>query len=79
MAYEESVFRQEFEQKLKEVFDWAKANSPVNFSPDFAQNLDEYNNKLSDLVAHKGDPFKSVPEPEEGGPQYVSVSPAPWP
>jgi hypothetical protein len=78
-AMSQMNFEQEFGQRLDELCNWAKASAPDNFSPDFAENLAELEVKLRDLVHHQGDIFKAQPEPEQGGPQYVNVTAAPWP
>jgi hypothetical protein len=79
VAMSQLSFEQEFSQRLDDLNNWAKAHAPDNFSPDFGQNLEELAGKLRNLVQHQGDIFKAQPEPEQGGPQYVNVTAAPWP
>jgi len=79
VAMSQMSFEHEFGQRLDDLVSWAKASTPDNFSPDFAQNLEELTTKLRNLVQHQGDIFKAQPEPEQGGPQYVNVTAAPWP
>lgn len=78
-AMSQMSFEQEFDQRLDELCVWAKTSAPDNFSPHFAENLAELAMKLRNLVQHQGDIFKAQPEPEQGGPQYVNVTAAPWP
>lgn len=78
-AMSQLSFEQEFSQRLDDLHNWARTNAPDNFSPDFAQNLEELAVKLRNLVEHQGDIFTAQPEPEQGGPQYVNVKAAPWP
>lgn len=79
VAMSQMSFEQEFSQRLDDLCAWAKASAPDNFSPDFGENLAELAGKLRNLVEHQGDIFKAQPEPEQGGPQYVNVTAAPWP
>jgi hypothetical protein len=71
-------FEMEMNAKLNQLIDWAIEHSPkdthhLSYS-DFAEVRDQFNKVACGLT-----PLKNEPEPEEGGAQYINVTPAPWP
>lgn len=71
-------FAMEVNAKINHLIEWIVENSPEKEHPlsfsDFAQVREEFNKVACGL-----DSLKNEPEPSEGGAQYVSVTPAPWP
>ena len=71
-------FAMEVNAKINHLVDWVVENSPDKEHPlsysDFAQVREEFNKIACGLGSSKNEP-----EPSEGGAQYVSVTPAPWP
>ena len=83
-----SSFAQDFERRLDELITWAVANSPNQFAPLTGKDFSDARDKLRKIAIDGGDPFRrresaekasGEPEPSEGGAQYVSVTPNPWP
>lgn len=71
-------FTQQLERQFDELVNWVIANSPN-------ETLELSSNDFADLrreflkTANEGNVFAREPEPEEGGAQYIPVTPAPWP
>jgi hypothetical protein len=75
---EQLKFRTEMLSRFEEFTAWAVANSPGIVSVDFDKCRQEIT-ALAGRDFDMGARNAAIPEPSEDGPQYVSVSPAPWP
>jgi len=86
MAMEEEVRRKfvaDVWHRFEEVQNWAIANWPDSEHPLSTSDFVEGRKEILGLglpAAQKltRDP-QAAPEPEDGGPQYLDVTPAPWP
>jgi hypothetical protein len=78
-ASETSQYADELIRRFDEFTSWAISNWPQKnyplLSSDFAQSRREISSILGKRM-HEGE---SLPPPEKGGPQYVDVTPTPWP
>lgn len=72
-------FASELERRFQEVMQWAIENFPDQGEPLSASDFADVRKELSRIGALAGRPAKREPEPSEGGPQYRSLNPAPWP
>ena len=74
-----AIFAREVERKVDELIAWIVANSPDQkaavSNKDFAKIREQF------CILAGGDSYiaQHVPEPSEGGPQYINDNPAPWP
>ena len=77
-ASEKLAFALEVNNKIHELIEWVIENTPNKESPlhkdDFLEVQENFRK-----IACGIDAQKTEPEPSEGGAQYVSVTPAPWP
>ncbi len=72
-------FASELERRFQELMEWAIGNFPNKGEPLSASDFADARKEISKICAKAGQPWKSAPEPSEGGPQYRSLNPAPWP
>lgn len=77
-----SSYAQELEQRLDGLIEWIVTNQPYNTNKlstaDFS-DLRETFLTLSKSGAHHENQKGEIPEPSEGGPQYINDNPTPWP
>jgi hypothetical protein len=77
-APEKLAFAMEVNSKINELIEWIIENTPNKEAPlhkeDFAEVHEDFRKIACGLDAQTLEP-----EPSEGGAQYVSVTPAPWP
>lgn len=77
-APEKVAFAMEVNSKLNELIEWIIENTPNKehtlHKDDFVDVQEEFRK-----IACGIDAQTLEPEPSEGGAQYVSVTPAPWP
>ncbi|MDB5797800.1 MAG: hypothetical protein JWP36_1702 [Paucimonas sp.] len=77
------TYAAEAARRFDEYVKWARDNWPVKALPLLDSDFDAARQNLSvilgDRLAHAREASSSVSDPEEGGPQFVSVNPAPWP
>ncbi|MGV8834916.1 hypothetical protein [Cellvibrio sp.] len=77
-APEKVAFAMEVNSKINALIEWIIANNPNNenslHKDAFAGVQEEFRKIACGLDAQTLEP-----EPSEGGAQYVSVTPAPWP
>ncbi len=75
---EKIAFAVEVNSKFNELIDWVIENTPNKELPlhrdDFAEIQESFRK-----IACGIDAQAMEPEPEDGGAQYISVTPAPWP
>ena len=76
---EHAIFCREFERKIDELIAWAVTNSPKSISPLFTHNFIGVREHVCKIAYGEGDTLYRELEPSEGGPQYISDNPAPWP
>jgi hypothetical protein len=89
-----ALFSAEIKRRFEELTAWAIANYPDHQHPlgdaDFSicrQQIallaeprpPEKQNIRPDADASINEQNKSIPEPSDSGPQYVGVTPSPWP
>ena len=74
---EDAIFSQNFERKIDELIAWAVMNAPNENDLSY-KDFDKACEHLREAAYGKHS-SKSAPEPADGGPQYESVTPAPWP
>jgi hypothetical protein len=74
-------FGAELKKRFEELAAWAVANSPDSNAPLQSQDFEICRNEIAKLSVRDdiGERNAALPEPSEAGPQYVSVTPAPWP
>lgn len=77
-APEKLAFALEVNSKINELIEWVINNSPDQEAHLRKEDFDEVGENFR-KVACGIDPQKMEPEPSEGGAQYISVTPAPWP
>lgn len=77
-APEKVAFALEVNSKINALIEWIIENNPnketLLHKEDFAEAQEELRK-----IACGIDAQSTEPEPSEGGAQYVSVTPAPWP
>lgn len=76
-----TTFHAEMQKRFEEFAAWSVAHSSGNHTlvnADFDDCRKEIS-RLSERNFDMGERNASIPEPSENGPQYVNVSPAPWP
>lgn len=71
-----SRFSHELNAKLDEIIQWVVDNSPATDTTVSTKDFIKIREKF--LRTANGRPQQAL-EPEEGGPQYISDNPAPWP
>lgn len=81
MANQQTVeqFTGEFERRFHALIQWAVENWPDKNNPLDAADFAVANKEFTKIIAKTGHAGPLIPEPAQGGPQYVSVDPTPWP
>jgi hypothetical protein len=72
----------EMEKRLDEFTMWAIANWPDRNAPLTTADFDPVRRKIASLRGQGTDIEErnaAIPEPADSGPQYVNVTPSPWP
>lgn len=72
----------EMKKRFEEFTTWAISNWPDKDAPLSSTNFDAGRKEVAALADKDFDIGKrnaAMPEPSENGPQYVNVTPAPWP
>lgn len=77
-APEKLAFVLELNAKLKELIEWTIDNRPNKDKPLHINDFAEVQEQFRDIACGI-DELAMEPEPEDGGAQYVQVTPAPWP
>lgn len=72
-------FINEVWRRFEEVQNWAIANWPDKEHPLSSSDFVEARKEILALGMTETESNRRVPEPEQGGPQYIEVTPAPWP
>lgn len=72
-------FTGEFERRFQELSQWAIENWPDKNRPLSEADLADMHKEFSKVKAKASLARQRVPEPWEGGPQYVNQTPTPWP
>lgn len=72
-------YNDELNQRFQDFMLWAINHWPDTQHPLRPDNFAAVRAELALVTVHAEETDKHVPEPSEGGPQYVSVTPAPWP
>lgn len=87
-------FTAEMQQKFETLVEWAIANCPEraltdkDFNPcrqQIAQLTDRLHDQQQDHEKQgmnqqsMNEQNKAIPEPSDSGPQYINVTPSPWP
>jgi hypothetical protein len=77
-APEKIAFAVEVSNKLNELIEWVIENTP---NKEISLHKDDFAEVHKDFrkIACGIDAQAMEPEPEDGGAQYVNVTPAPWP
>jgi hypothetical protein len=74
------AFSGELRRRFEEFTDWTIANWPDKSRPLSAASFSRSRDEIAGLMAGQAQAGGgSSAEPSEGGPQYVSVTPSPWP
>lgn len=79
---EHAEFSKELKQRFEEFATWTIANWPDKDTPPSTRDFDVARKEIATLTTRDFDLGKrnaAIPEPEDGGPQYSNVNPAPWP
>lgn len=75
-------FAADMARRFDEFVQWSIENWPVPESPLMESDFDASRAELHRLLGQRLDEARNVetaPDPAAGGPQYVSLNPAPWP
>lgn len=72
-------FINEVWRRFEEVQNWAIANWPDPEHPISSSDFVEARKEILALGMTETESNRMAPEPEQGGPQYIEVTPAPWP
>lgn len=72
-------FVNELERRFLEVQQWAIDNWPDRDHPLTPINFVEARKEILSLGRMTSEINRRAPEPADGGPQYESTAPAPWP
>jgi hypothetical protein len=78
---EAAAFHAEVKKRFEEFVVWSVAHSSGKHTLANA-DFDDCRKEISKLAERSfdiGERNAAIPEPSEDGPQYVNVSPAPWP
>lgn len=73
------AFINEVWRRFEEVQEWAIANWPEREHPLSSADFVEARKEILALGQPRASRVAGAPEPEQGGPQYEEVTPAPWP
>lgn len=79
---EYAQFGIEMKRHFEEFTAWAIANWPDKSAPLSNADFDIVRKKIASLADHNIDIAEHVaatPDPSESGPQYINVTPNPWP
>ncbi len=79
---EHAEFSNELKRRFEEFAAWTIANWPDKDTPPTNEDFDVARKEIKALTTRDfaiGKRNTTIAEPVDGGPQYVSVSPAPWP
>ena len=76
---ERAIFYREFERRIDDFIAWAVASAPQNPQTLFTHDFAKVRENMCEVARGGGDAPHRELEPSEGGPQYVSDNPAPWP
>lgn len=75
-------FADEFNQRFEALIEWAKVHWPEKNQPLVPEDFSASRREIALLLGARlnaGMPYNAGPTPSDGGEQYVSVAPAPWP
>lgn len=72
-------FVNELWRRFEEVQQWAVEHWPDAERPLSSADFVEARKEILALGTMTSELNRQAPEPEDGGPQYVDVTPAPWP
>lgn len=73
-------FSEEFTRRFNEFARWAIDNRPDKSHPLDLSDLREFRMEMEKIVMGLDDSWhRKAAEPEQGGEQYIQVTPAPWP
>lgn len=73
-------FSQEFERRFNELAGWAIDNRPDKSQPLELTDFREFLMEMEKIVTWLDESHhRKSAEPEQGGEQYVQVTPTPWP
>lgn len=72
-------FINELERRFEEVQQWAIEHWPDRERPLTSSNFVEARKEILALGQMTSEINHHAPEPADGGPQYLSTTPAPWP
>lgn len=75
-------FAAEMARRFDEFVRWSIENWPVPASPLMPSDFDASRAEMHELLGQRLDDARTVDaaaDPAAGGPQYVSLNPAPWP
>ncbi len=72
-------FVNELWRRFEEVQQWAVEHWPDAERPLSSADFVEARKEILALGTTTSELNRRAPEPEDGGPQYVDVTPAPWP
>lgn len=79
---QDAIFAKAMKQRFEEFVEWAVANSSTHSHPVDSKNFDDCRRQIA-LLADRSTNIdaqnKAIPEPSDSGPQYVNVTPSPWP
>lgn len=74
------AFSNELRRRFEELTDWTVAHWPDKSRPLSAASFSRSRDEFAALLAgQSGGSNGSRAEPSDGGPQYVNVTPSPWP
>lgn len=76
---DQTSYAQEIERRVDDLIRWSVDNAPADFEKLSVDDFAEVRKKFCFIAQGGGNPLEQEPEPEEGGAQYVSMNPAPWP
>ena len=77
-----AIFGEAMKQRFEEFVEWSVANSSTHSRTLASKDFDDCRRQISllaDCRSNIGTQNKAIPEPSDSGPQYVNVTPSPWP
>lgn len=72
-------YAQEIERRIDDLIRWAVESAPEDFDKLSVDDFSKVRRSFCAIAQGGGNPLEQEPEPEDGGAQYVSMNPAPWP
>ncbi len=82
MTDADKAYAAELARRLEEFIKWSRDNWPVPSSPLLDSDFEDARRAMHLIAGERLERARTavdLPEPSQGGPQYLPLNPAPWP